>query len=180
MTSANFGVAQKYFIRTPDGNIDYSQSYDFIASIPNAAGLYFVLNNNSIGYIDRNGKFTIPLNSDYKRINYRGNTVCNDNSLWKKIHDDVTGTTIFVTPVFKNGFVGLIDSTGKELVPCNFAEVDFINASMNYVPVAFLNHLNKRKLLWGLYDIVDKRISTMPADYEKVNGDYCIVLQTLK
>lgn len=176
MAPTNLQVVTKCFLRKADGTVDYTHGYDFIASHPTVAGLYFVKQGDLIGYMDADGHFVIPLKYDFARVNHLGETILSDNSHWRRILNGETDNFIFITTVFKNGFVGIVDSTGKELVPCSFAEVDIFHASSNFVPVAFRHPLNKRKLIWGMYNIALQMITVMPKEgyesFEKEKNGY--------
>ncbi len=156
-------IVQKYYIRKKDGEIDYEHPYDNIKKT-NSKGLYCVRLDKQIGYMNEEGEFIVPISYDYTRKNYRG---------YEEYHVDIwyyyDGKTV-ISSVYKNNRIGVINSRGEELVPCEFEGVElYSNASENFIPVALPSH-NTGKLVWGIYDVKNKRVSATP-QYEEMSRE---------
>ena len=155
---------QKYYIREEDGSIDYEHPYDLIKE-PDSEGLYKVVLDGQVGYMDANGKLVVPIKYDDTRITWQGTKQCGCASWYP------CGSNYKVTNVYKNNLVGLINDRGEELVPCQFEDVAVFNwlTSENFIPIA-LPSKNNDKLLWGMYDVKSKRVSVTPA-YEEIQQE---------
>lgn len=154
-----FDVVQKYYLRKKDGEIDFSRSYDLIEKT-NCPNLFYVLQGDTIGYMDESRKFVIPLVYDYTRKTVRGDTHFKFSAdAWARIPN----TNIMVTDVYKDNHVGLIDSLGNVLVPCQFEGVKLFQVSKDFVPIiAPTPDPVFPKLVMGLYDITHKRVCVTP------------------
>ena len=160
-------IVKKYYVRKEDGEIDYSEGYDFIDEKPSSKGLYYVLQNGHVGYMDANGKLVIPFKYDCTRTTFQGETRHHFSS-W----DLISGTDISITKVYKNNLVGAINHLGQEVVPCEFEDVNTFSfsTSKEFIPVA-LPSSDNAKFVWGLYDMKEKRICVTPK-YEEVKQEY--------
>ena len=154
---------QKYYVRKEDGKIDYEHPYDLIKKT-NVEGLYYVVLNGQIGYMDEKGKVVVPIKFDATRKIKYNNTQYHHLSRWY-YYDGKT----FIAEVFKNNCVGIVNSRGVELVPCEFEQTKPFLVSKSFIPVAIPSHDNS-KLLWGMYDIKNKRISVNP-QYQEIKKE---------
>ena len=163
-TERKLEIVQKYYLRKEDGEIDYEHPYDLIKET-NQKGLYFVLADGHVGYVDEKGEFVVPINYDYTRTTYEGKTNY-AYSAWYDYYDDTA-----ITHIYKDNGVGVINSRGDELVPCEFERVETFSwaTSKNFIPVA-LPSCDNSKLVWGMYDIKNKRVSVAPK-YEEIKKE---------
>lgn len=150
-------IVQKYYIRKGNGEIDYEHPYDLIEKA-NTNGLYYVILDGHVGYMDEKGEFVIPISYDSTRTTYKGETNYSRAESWEYYNESTS-----ITSVFKDNKVGVITNSGKELVPCEFEDVKpfCFSTSESFIPVALPSH-DKKKLVWGMYDIKNKRVSTTP------------------
>lgn len=155
---------EKYYLRNENGEIDYKHPYDLIEET-NKKGLYYVKLNEHVGYVDEKGEFVVPINYDHTRTNYKGET---DNNIpsWQYYDDDTV-----ITQVCKDNGIGVINNRGEELVPCEFEKVETFSftTSNNFIPVA-LPSCDNSKLVWGMYDVKNKRVSVTP-QYEEIEKE---------
>lgn len=157
-------IVQKYYIRKKNGEIDYEHPYDLIEKA-NSKGLHYVRLDGHVGYMNEKGKFVIPIHYDFTRTTYKGKTHYNHPS-WNYFDDDA-----IITYVYKDNGVGVINSRGEELVPCKFEDVQVFSfkASKSFIPVALPSQDNS-KLVWGMYDVNNRRVSVIP-QYEEMNKE---------
>ena len=161
------GIVPKYYIRKEDGEIDYEHPYDYIEKDLHG-GLHYVRQGGKIGFMDANGKFIVPLNYDFTRITYEGKKNWHHgNRSWYP----VTGTKTWITEVYKNNGVGVVNNRGEEIVPCEFEDTKPFNfsTSEDFIPVAWPN-ADKSGIVWGMYDIKAKKISVTPR-YEDIDKE---------
>lgn len=158
-------IVQKYYIRKKDGEIDYEHPYDFIGRT-NCKGLYYVCLNKHIGYMNEKGEFIVPISYDYTRKDYRG---------YKTYHTSdwhyYDGKTL-ITDVYKDNRVGVINNRGEEIVTCEFERVNVLpnQTSENFISVAVVYQNDNSKLLWGMYDVKNKKISVVP-QYDEIEKE---------
>lgn len=157
-------VVQKYYIRKKNGEIDYEHPYDLIKET-NHKGLYYVRLDGHVGYMNEEGKFVVPINYDFKRNNYEGKEHFNHPDWY--FYDSET----VITYVYKDNGVGVVNSCGEELVPCEFEDVQVFPwyTSKDFIPVALPSHDNS-KLVWGMYDVKNKQVSVTP-QYEEMGKE---------
>ena len=158
-TEKKLDIVQKYYIRKENGEIDYSHGYDFIKE-DHCKGLYYVRQGDTIGYMNAEGEFVVPLNYDFTRKTVRGDTH-HKYSGWPS-WASVPNTNMVVTDVFKDNQVGLIDSLGNELVPCQFEDVSKDEVSKDFAPITLPTPDDVPKLVMGLYDIPHKKVCVTP------------------
>lgn len=158
-------IVQKYYIRKEDGETDYKHPYDLILKT-NSEGLYYVVLNEHIGYMNEKGEFVVPINYDRRRKEYDGSLdYYRHFSNWH-FYDDKT----VIVEVYKDNSIGVVNSCGDELVPCKFEAVAMIEVSENFIPVAISSH-DGSKLVWGIYDLKNKHISVRP-QYEEIKKEH--------
>lgn len=159
-------IVQKYFLRKEDGEIDYSHPYDLITGTKNHKNLYCVQLDGQIGYIDLKGNVVVSPYYDFTRFNYNGEQTFNE-SQWS-----FYGSKSMIIPVYKNNGVGVINDSGEEIVPCEFedAKTSELDASEDFIPIALPSSDNS-KLVWGMYDVKDKRVSVTP-QYEDLKKEH--------
>lgn len=158
-------IVQKYYLRKEGGEIDYEHPYDLICET-NKKGLYYVRLDGHIGYVDEKGEFVVPISYDFTRTTYKGETYCSNNHDWFDYDKDT-----IISYVYKDNGVGVINNRGEELVPCEFEKVEVFPwlASKNFIPVA-LPSCDNSKLVWGMYDVKNKRVSVTP-QYEEIKKE---------
>ena len=157
-------IVHKYYLRDENGEIDYDHPYDLIGET-NKKGLYFVVLDGHVGFINENKEFVVPINYDYTRTTFKGEKLYNRRD-WGAYVGDTS-----ITRVCKNNRVGVINNHGEELVPCEFEDVGTFSweASENFIPVALPSCDNSR-LVWGMYDVKNKRVSVTP-QYEEIKKE---------
>ncbi len=163
-TEGKLEIVQKYYLRKESGEIDFEHPYDLIRET-NQKGLYYVRLNEHIGYVDEKGEFVVPISYDFTRTTYKGGTEYNHPD-WYNYYDDT-----MITFVYKDNGVGVINNSGEELVPCEFEDVEIYSwtASKSFIPVA-LPSCDNSKLVWGMYDVKNKRVSVTP-QYEEIKKE---------
>ena len=154
-----FEIIQKYYVRNKDGKIDHNSGYDCIEK-DNCEGLWFVQQGNTIGYMDDNGEFVVPLRYDLSKKTIRGD-IYHKSFGWPSWYR-VPNTDMVVTDVYKNNCVGLIDNLGNELMPCQFEDVLKSEVSQNFGPFVSPTHEKNPKFVMGLYDIRRKKVCVPP------------------
>jgi len=157
-------VVQKCYIQKKDGEIDYEHPYDLIKETNNE-GLYYVILDEHIGYMNEEGEFVVPISYDFKRKTYDGYERYKISDWY--FYDDKT----VITHVYKDNRVGVVNNRGEALVPCEFEDVELFSnkASENFIPVALASQDNS-KIVWGMYDVKNKQVSVTP-QYEEMRKE---------
>ena len=156
-------IVQKYYIRNEDGETNYEHPYDLIKKT-NFEGLYYVILNEQVGYMNEKGEIVVPIDYDKRRKTYTGFQHYHVSD-WH-FYD---GKTV-IAYVYKNNKIGVVNSSGDQIVPCEFEKVGIFEASENFIPVAIPSQDNS-KLIWGIYDIKNKHVSVNP-QYEEIKKEH--------
>lgn len=87
-------------------------------------GMAIAKKENLLGVINPKGKVLIPF--EYEAIDLgevKRGFPSNDNTYFREVSKKIKGDTIHLIRVMKNGKQGVVDETGKEIIPCNYLKI---------------------------------------------------------